>query len=114
VQRWPSWSRDGPFTLWDSIAGIVLMVFLVSHVNASHFAGSVKDTLLYATVWSICVLLILCVAWSAALRDQLIKRDKQAFDPFNATDVWGFAAWLALLAVAAVGVRIVAKWRRSA
>jgi len=105
---------DGPFTLWDSLAGVVLTVFLVTHVDAAHFAHSVSDTLLYAAVLSVCVLLVLGVGWSALFREALGERDKQPFDPFNAPDVWGIGVWVILFVGAAIGVRLLAKWRRAA
>ncbi|RLB79412.1 MAG: hypothetical protein DRH17_13835 [Deltaproteobacteria bacterium] len=96
---------EGPFSLWSSITGIVLLLFLhASHLRFKKETPKV-ELLAYGAVWSLCFLLVIGFLLNYIRDERVLQISQQIegtekwetvaspFDPFTPRDLIGFGIW---------------------
>ena len=85
---------DGPFSLFGTIAGVVLLSFLHTHELERH-VDSERKAIAFSTVWALCFLLVIGPIVSISPRIVLrITTVQDAQNPFNTQDAIAVAIWL--------------------
>lgn len=87
---------QGPFTLWSTILGLVLLAVLFANGRPS--GRSWTQCIVFGTVFAFCLLLVAGVALNYlpgrdTLGDQ--KTPGMAFNPLNPTDLQALGFWVA-------------------
>ncbi|MEW5930927.1 MAG: hypothetical protein AB1941_25980 [Gemmatimonadota bacterium] len=94
---------DGPFGLWGTVTGIILMSFLIGYRLHSQAASCPLTSFAFGGVFALCGILI-----AGPLLNYLPGENEsaQGFNPLNRRDLIGFGLWLGLAIIVAVVVKL--------